>query len=46
MIFLFVCLFVPLLSLLILLYLHSQAINALKAAGINVGFMGADPESI
>ncbi|MGM3305182.1 hypothetical protein ACSQ6I_04205 [Anabaena sp. WFMT] len=46
MIFLFVCLFIPLLSLIILLFIHSQAVTALKAAGIKVGFMGADPESI
>lgn len=46
MIFLFVCLFIPLVSLLILLFVNSQAITALKAAGIKVGFMGADLESI
>lgn len=46
MIFLFVCLFIPLVSLLILLFLNSQAMKALKAAGIKVGLMGADIGSI
>jgi sugar phosphate permease len=39
-------LFVPLLSLLILLFLHDKAMKAMKAAGVKVGFMGADPNTI
>jgi len=39
-------LFVPLLGLLILLSMHDKAMKAMKAAGVKVGFMGADPNSI
>ena len=39
-------LFVPLLGLLILLSIHYKAMKAMKAAGVKVGFMGADPNSI
>jgi sugar phosphate permease len=39
-------LFVPLLGLLILLLMHDKAMKAMKAAGVKVGFMGADSSSI
>lgn len=38
--------FVPILGLLLLLFIHDRAMKAMKAAGIKVGFMGADPNSI
>ncbi|MDB9421139.1 MAG: hypothetical protein EWV55_17250 [Microcystis viridis Mv_BB_P_19951000_S69] len=37
---------VPLLGLLILLLMHNRAMKAMKSAGVKVGFMGADPNSI
>jgi hypothetical protein len=40
------CLFVPLLGLLILLFIHEKAMKVMKSAGVKVGFMGADPNSI
>ncbi len=46
MVLLMVGLFVPLLSLLILLSIHDKAMKTMKAAGVKVGFMGADPNSI
>lgn len=46
MVLFMVGLFVPLLGLLILLSIHDKAIKAMKAAGVKVGFMGADPNSI
>ena len=39
-------LFVPILGLLLLLLMHDRAMKVMKAAGISVGFMGADPKSI
>jgi hypothetical protein len=39
-------LFVPILGLLVLLLMHDRAMKAMKAAGIKVGFMGTDPNSI
>lgn len=39
-------LFVPILGLLLLLLMHDKAMKAMKAAGVKVGFMGADPNSI
>ncbi|OCQ96692.1 hypothetical protein AMR42_02675 [Limnothrix sp. PR1529] len=39
-------LFIPLLGLLILLLVHDKAMKAMKSAGVPVGFMGADPNSI
>lgn len=39
-------LFVPLIGLILLLLMHDRAMKAMKAAGIKVGFMGADPNSI
>jgi hypothetical protein len=39
-------LFVPVLGLLLLLLMHDRAMKSMKAAGIKVGFMGADPKSI
>jgi hypothetical protein len=46
MLLLIVGLFVPLLGLLILLFMHDKAMKTMKSAGIKVGFMGADPASI
>ena len=46
MVLFMVGLFVPLLGLLILFSLHDKAMKAMKAAGVKVGFMGADPNSI
>lgn len=46
MVLLILGLFVPVLGLIILLLVHDKAMKALKAAGIPVGFMGADPNSI
>jgi hypothetical protein len=37
-----ICLFVPLLSLLVLVWLNGTATNALQRAGIKVGLMGAN----
>ncbi|HEY9619022.1 MAG TPA: hypothetical protein V6C78_01570 [Crinalium sp.] len=45
-ILLIVGLFIPVVGLLILLFMHDKAMKAMKAAGIPVGFMGADPNSI
>ena len=39
-------LFLPFMGLLILLSIHDKAMKAMKAAGVKVGFMGADPNSI
>ncbi|MBD2042958.1 hypothetical protein [Microcoleus sp. FACHB-672] len=39
-------LFVPTLTYAILLLSHERAMKAMKAAGVKVGFMGADPNSI
>ncbi|OKH35558.1 hypothetical protein NIES2119_20105 [[Phormidium ambiguum] IAM M-71] len=39
-------LFIPLLGLLMLLIMHNKAMKAMKAAGIKVGFMGVNPNSI
>lgn len=38
--------FIPILALGILAYMHSQAMKLFKAAGVKVGFMGANPDSI
>jgi hypothetical protein len=46
MVLLIIGLVVPFVGLLILLSLHDRAMKTLKAAGIKVGFMGADPKSI
>ena len=46
MVLLIVGLFVPLLSLLILLLMHDKAMKAMKSGGVKVGFMGADSNSI
>jgi hypothetical protein len=46
MILFIIGLFVPLLGLLILLSMHDKAMKAMKAAGVKVGFMGADPNTI
>lgn len=46
MVLLMVGLFIPLLGLLILLFMHNEAMKAMKSAGVKVGFMGADPNSI
>lgn len=40
------CLFVPILSLIVLLFMNGQAIKPLKEAGIKVGLLGADMNSI
>ncbi len=45
-ILLIIGLFIPLVGLLILLFMHDKAMKAMKAAGLKVGFMGADPNSI
>jgi hypothetical protein len=39
-------LFIPILGLLILLLMHNRAMKAMRAAGVPVGFMGANPNSI
>jgi hypothetical protein len=46
MVLLMVGLFLPFMGLLILLSIHDKAMKAMKAAGVKVGFMGADPNSI
>jgi len=46
MVLLMVGLFLPFMGLLILLTIHDKAMKAMKAAGVKVGFMGADPNSI
>lgn len=46
MVLFFIGLFLPLLGLLVLLIMHDKTMKAMKAAGIKVGFMGADPNSI
>lgn len=46
MLLLMVGLFVPILGLLILLFMHDKAMKTMKAAGVKVGFMGAEPSSI
>jgi hypothetical protein len=46
MVLLMVGLFLPFIGLLILLSIHDKAMKAMKAAGVKVGFMGADPNSI
>ncbi len=46
MVLLIVGLFVPLLGLVILLLMHNQVMKVMKSAGVKVGFMGADPNSI
>ncbi|WP_254565088.1 hypothetical protein [Oscillatoria sp. HE19RPO] len=38
--------FVPILALAILAYMHEQAMKLFKSAGVKVGFMGANPDSI
>lgn len=43
---LIVGLFLPIVGLLILLTMHNKTMKAMKSAGIKVGFMGADPDSI
>src|SRR6476469_5773952 len=46
MVLLMVGLFLPFMGLLILLSIHDKAMKAMKASGVKVGFMGADPNSI
>ncbi|MBD2465239.1 hypothetical protein H6G89_29960 [Oscillatoria sp. FACHB-1407] len=46
LVLLIIGLFIPIVSLFILLYMHSEAMRVLKQGGVNVGFMGADPNSI
>lgn len=46
MILFILSLFVPLLGLVILLLMHDKAMKAMKTAGIKVGFMGANSNSI
>jgi len=41
-----ISLFVDVLSLLIMLVIQDKAVKTLKSAGVKVGFMGADPDSI
>lgn len=43
-IFIIIGYFIPLVGLIILLALNSQATNALRAAGYHVGFLGAEPK--
>ncbi|MEP0871716.1 hypothetical protein NDA01_18035 [Trichocoleus desertorum AS-A10] len=46
MVLLMIGLLVPVLGLLILLFMHDKAMKVMKSAGVKVGFMGADPNSI
>ena len=46
MILFMISLFIPLIGLLTLLLMHDKAMKVMKAAGVKVGFMGADPSSI
>ncbi|MCT7986477.1 hypothetical protein NG796_24705 [Laspinema sp. A4] len=38
--------FIPILALALLAYMHSRAMKLFKSAGVKVGFMGANPDSI
>jgi len=46
MVLLVIGLFVDILGLLIMLIMHDKAVKTMKATGVKVGLMGADPDSI